>query len=123
MESGRNVLRLSRPAPSERPPKSLLLQEWVKQGMPEGNAKETPAPAEIRFRLASGRNPTLIVEMPTGYHIPADGADIYRNIAIPLGITENKWVTAIDMKPTARLGGSPRPLFCRPHRQGSLPPQ
>ncbi len=78
-----------------------LLQEWVKQGMPEGNAGETPALPKFASGWRLGE-PDLVVEMPTGYHIPADGADIYRNIAIPLGLTENKWVTAIDMKPTAR---------------------
>jgi hypothetical protein len=46
--------------------------------------------------------PDLIVEMPAAYHIPADGPDIYRNIAVPLGLTEDKWITAIDMKPSAR---------------------
>ena len=40
--------------------------------------------------------------MPTAYRIPADGPDIYRNIAIPLGLTEDKWITAIDMRPSAR---------------------
>jgi hypothetical protein len=78
-----------------------LIQEWVKQGMPEG--KDAPAPDPPKF--ASGwmlGEPDLIVEMPAGYHIPADGPDIYRNIAIPLGLTENKWITAIDMKPSAR---------------------
>jgi len=42
------------------------------------------------------------VEMPAAYHVPADGPDIYRNIAIPLGLTEDKWLAAIDMRPSAR---------------------
>ena len=78
-----------------------LLQEWVRQGMPEGNAKEIPALPAFASGWRLGE-PDLVVELPAGYKIPADGADIYRNIAIPLGLTENKWVTAIDMKPTAR---------------------
>src|SRR5260370_25466771 len=69
-----------------------LLQEWVRQGMPEGNAKETPALPKFASGWRLGE-PDLVVEMPAGYHIPADGPDIYRNIAIPLGIAENKWVT------------------------------
>ncbi|HEX4343332.1 MAG TPA: hypothetical protein VH255_08070 [Verrucomicrobiae bacterium] len=40
--------------------------------------------------------------MPAAYHIPADGPDIYRNIPVPLGLTEDKWITAIDMRPSAR---------------------
>jgi hypothetical protein len=78
-----------------------LLQEWVKQGMPEGKPSDKPAAPEFKSGWRLGE-PDLIVEMPAAHHIPADGPDIYRNIAIPLGLTENKWVTAIDMRLTAR---------------------
>jgi hypothetical protein len=44
----------------------------------------------------------MVIEVPVAYKVPADGADIYRNIALPLGLTEDKWLAAIDMKPTAR---------------------
>ena len=77
-----------------------LIQQWVKAGMPEGSDPKPEAP-----KFNSGwqlGEPDLIVEMPAGYHVPADGPDIYRNIAIPLDTTEDKWITAIDMKPTAR---------------------
>jgi len=78
-----------------------LIQEWVKQGMPEGpDADRIEAPT-----FGSGwmlGEPDLIVEMPAAYHVPADGPDIYRNIAVSLGLTEDKWITAIDMKPSAR---------------------
>ena len=78
-----------------------LLQEWVKEGMPEGDPKDAPAPPKFASGWRLGE-PDLVVEMPTGYHIPADGPDIYRNIAMSLNIPEDKWITAIDMKPTAR---------------------
>jgi hypothetical protein len=77
-----------------------LLRQWVKAGMPEGSGPEPEAP-----KFGSGwqlGEPDLVVEMPAGYHVPADGPDIYRNIALPLGLGEDKWITAIDMKPTAR---------------------
>src|SRR6266851_8974991 len=78
-----------------------LLQEWVKQGTPEGNAADKPAPPEFKSGWRLGE-PDLVVEMPVAYHIPAEGPDIYRNIAFPLGLTEDKWITAIDMRLTAR---------------------
>ena len=78
-----------------------LLQQWVKHGMPEGKAADKPAPPEFKSGWRLGE-PDLIVEMPAAYHIPAEGADIYRNIAIPLGLTEDKWITALDMRLTAR---------------------
>lgn len=40
--------------------------------------------------------------MPAAYQLKADGPDVYRNIAVPLGLTEDKWITAIEMHPSAR---------------------
>jgi hypothetical protein len=77
-----------------------LIQAWVKAGMPEGKGpKPEPPAASSGWRLGE---PDLVVEMPAGYHVPAEGPDIYRNIAVPLGLAEDKWVTAIDMRPSAR---------------------
>jgi hypothetical protein len=77
-----------------------LIGDWVKQGMPEGDSPK-PAPPKFTSGWQLGE-PDLVVEMPAGYQVPADGPDIYRNIALPLGLTEDKWITAIDMRPSAR---------------------
>src|SRR5204862_6872642 len=77
-----------------------LIEAWVKEGMPEGSG---PKPEPPKF--ASGwqlREPDLVVEMPAAYHVPGDGPDIYRNIPVQLGLSEDKWVTAMDMRPSAR---------------------
>jgi len=79
----------------------LLIQSWVKQGMPEGNAAKKPEPPKFASGWQLGE-PDLIVEMPAAYHVPADGPDIYRNIAVPSGLTEDRWITAIEMRPSAR---------------------
>ena len=78
-----------------------LVKSWVAQGMPEGDAADKPEAPKFASGWRLGE-PDLVVEMPAGYHIPADGPDIYRNIAVPLGLTEDKWITAIDMHPSAR---------------------
>jgi len=78
-----------------------LLQAWVKDGMPEGDPAEKPEPPKFASGWQLGE-PDLVVEMPSAYHVPPDGPDIYRNIAVPSGLTEDKWVTAIDMRPSAR---------------------
>ncbi|HEX3800649.1 MAG TPA: cytochrome c [Verrucomicrobiae bacterium] len=77
-----------------------LIQEWVAAGTPEGSGT-APEPPKFTSGWQLGE-PDLIVEMPKGFHIPADGPDIYRNIPVPLGLTEDKWVTAIAMRPSAR---------------------
>jgi hypothetical protein len=78
-----------------------LIQTWVKADMPEGDTAEKPEAPKFASGWRLGE-PDLVVEMPAAYHVPADGPDIYRNIATPLGISEDKWVTAIDMRPSAR---------------------
>jgi mono/diheme cytochrome c family protein len=78
-----------------------LIQTWVSQGMPEGKRAEKIEPPKFASGWQLGK-PDLIVEMPAAYHVPADGPDIYRNIPVPSGLTEDKWITAIDMKPSAR---------------------
>jgi len=76
------------------------LQAWVHAGMPEGSGKKTKPP-EFTSGWQLGP-PDQIIEMPAAYHVPADGPDIYRNIAVSLGLTEDKWIAAIDMRPSAR---------------------
>ena len=78
-----------------------LIEQWVKDGMPEGEAADAPPPPKFASGWKLGE-PDMVLELPAAYHVPPDGADIYRNIAMPLGLTEDKWLTAIDMKPTAR---------------------
>jgi hypothetical protein len=77
-----------------------LIKAWVEQGAPEGEGPK-PEPPKFTSGWKLGE-PDLIVEMPAAYHLPADGPDVYRNIGVPLGLTEDKWITAIDMRPSAR---------------------
>jgi len=77
-----------------------LIQDWIQAGMPEG-AGAPPEPPKFPSGWRLGE-PDLVVEMPAAYHVPADGPDIYRNLAVPLGLTNDQWMTAIDMRPSAR---------------------
>src|ERR1043166_1745536 len=82
----------------------------------EQGTGEAPTPPKFDSGWALGE-PDLIVEMPASFHIPADGPDIYRNIAVPLGLTEDKWGTAIDMKPSARAAVHHVLYFAEPYRK------
>jgi uncharacterized protein (TIGR03437 family) len=83
------------------PEQIALIDRWVADGMPRGDAtKEPPLPAFVDDWLL-GR-PDLILEMPAAFSVPADGPDIYRNFVLPTGLTEDKWVRAIELKPAAR---------------------
>ncbi len=76
------------------------ISDWVAGGMPEGEGK-APAPPKFSSEWALGK-PDLVVSMPKAYSVPAEGKDIYRNFAIPLGLKEDRWVRAVDFRPTAK---------------------
>jgi hypothetical protein len=76
-------------------------RRWVDGGMPEGKAALTPAAPSFPSGWQLGP-PDLIVELPVAWTVPADGPDIYRNFVVPVGLKEDQWVRAIDLRPTAR---------------------
>lgn len=76
-------------------------KKWVTAGMPEGPANTRPQPPKFPDGWQLG-TPDLVVKMSDAYKVPADGPDIYRNFAIPLNTTEDRWVRAIEFRPGAR---------------------
>ena len=66
-----------------------LLDQWVKDGMPEGAAVDAqPAPKfSSDWRLGK---PDMVIEVPAAFNVPADGPDVYRNVGLALGLTEDK---------------------------------
>ena len=83
------------------PAQISLIQQWVQAGMPEGDPTTEPKPPSYTDGWQLG-TPDLILTLPQGFDVPADGPDIYRNFVIPTGLTADKWVTAIELKPSAR---------------------
>lgn len=77
-----------------------LLEKWVQTGMAEGDPQKTPALPKFPEGWTLGK-PDLIVKMDRPFLVPADGPDIYQNFVIPLGLKEDKWVTAIEFRSTA----------------------
>jgi hypothetical protein len=78
-----------------------LFQRWVESGMAEGDAQKHSKEPEFPRGWYLGK-PDLIVTMDRAFDVPADGPDIYRNFVLPLHLAEDKWVTAIDIRPSAR---------------------
>ena len=75
--------------------------QWLTRGMPEGDRSKMPPLPSFTGGWQLGQ-PDLIIEMPDGFEVPADGPDIYRNFAIPTGLMEDKFVRAIEFRPAAR---------------------
>lgn len=79
-----------------------LIQQWVDAGMPQGDPAKTPPLPVFKDGWQLG-TPDLVLQMPVGFQVPADGPDIYRNFVLPTGITEDKWIRAIEFQPSARV--------------------
>lgn len=78
-----------------------LFSQWVSAGKRQGDLEKTPALPSYADGWRLG-NPDLTVSMSQSFHVPADGRDIYRNFVIPLEVPEDKWLTAIDIRPDER---------------------
>jgi mono/diheme cytochrome c family protein len=75
---------------------------WVKAGMPRGDAAKLPKLPVFPpdgWRLGQ---PDLVLEMPVAFDLPASGPDVFRNFVIPTKLTEDKWVRAVEFRPSAR---------------------
>jgi hypothetical protein len=75
---------------------------WAEAGAPEGDAKDAP-PARTWASDWPLGEPDLVLAMPEPYALSAEGRDEHRVFVVPTGLTEGKWVAAVDYKP-----GNPR---------------
>ena len=75
---------------------------WVDAGSPRGNPADAPPPLEFpgRQRLAD-RRADLIVSMPEPYLLPAEGPDVFPNILADPGLTVDRYIKAVEVKPDA----------------------
>jgi hypothetical protein len=74
------------------------LLEWVEAGCPQGDPADAPAPADFADEWPLGP-PDLILSVPETYELGASGPDEYRVFVVPTGLTEGKWVAAVDYRP------------------------
>ena len=76
-------------------------ESWVAEGCPIGDKDQIPSTPKFPTDWALGE-PDLIVKMPKAFEVPADGPDIYRSFVFPVGMNEDKWIKAMELRPTAR---------------------
>jgi peroxiredoxin len=77
-----------------------LVARWVKNGAPEGDAKDLPPPPPL---LEGWRiKPDMVVTMPKPFQVPAKGTVAYQYFAVDPGFKEDKWVRASEGRPGSR---------------------
>jgi hypothetical protein len=74
---------------------------WLETGAKPGDMKKLPPRPVYPTGWTMG-TPDLIVSMPDAYTVPATGTIEYQYFVIPTGLTEEKWVQAIEILPGAR---------------------
>ncbi len=78
-----------------------LIQAWVKQGAVEGSATDLPAAPKFAEGWYLGE-PDMIVKMPEPFTVPAEGRDVFRCFVIPMDLPEDKFVRAVEFRPSNR---------------------
>jgi len=83
--------------------------KWVDAGAPKGDAKDMPPPREwpdeSKWNLAGmfGGPPDLIIKSPD-WTVPPVAQDAWYKPVIPTGLTEPRWVRAIEIRPASVKG-------------------
>jgi mono/diheme cytochrome c family protein len=91
---------------------------WVDAGAPKGDDKDLPAAPKFADGWTIGK-PDAIFTMDEEFTIPADGAVPYKYFKAPTGLTEDKWIQAIEIHPGARAQVHHVIAFTQP--AGSVP--
>jgi tetratricopeptide (TPR) repeat protein len=74
-----------------------VLQEWALAGAPRGRRRDLPDVPDVSDEWQLGE-PDLVLEAPA-YTVTADGYDVYRNLVVPVPITETRYVRALEFRP------------------------
>ena len=96
------------------------LVAWVDAGAPEGTGTAPPLPAfPDGWNASMGRPPDAIVEMPLVWQVPASGElpnfDVYSKVPF----TEEKFVEAIELRPSNRTVTHHSSIRARPLAPGT----
>lgn len=77
-----------------------LIDEWIDAEMPAGDLSRVKAP-DYSSGWALGK-PDAILKMNGRFMVPASGRDVYRSFVFEADFPEDKWVKAVELRPTAR---------------------
>jgi hypothetical protein len=80
------------------------IAKWVDSSAPQGNTADMPPArtfaAENRWQFGEYGEPDLVVPLPKDYQMPATGADRWPNVLIDPGLTEDRYIKAVQIIPT-----------------------
>ncbi|HEV2065115.1 MAG TPA: ascorbate-dependent monooxygenase [Thermoanaerobaculia bacterium] len=77
------------------------LSTWVGAGAPEGNPSDLPAPQTFSATWSLG-DPDMVLSMPESIKPSFNQGDVYRCFVLATGLTEDRFVRAVEILPGAR---------------------
>jgi len=77
------------------------LTRWIEAGAPRGDAAREPAPPPTPDGWQLGA-PDLVLELPRPYAVAAEGLDVWRCFALPTGLDRDRYVSAVEIRPSNR---------------------
>lgn len=98
----RNVgIRHFKDDPSLTDKEIATIASWVDSGAPEGNRGDMPPPLQFddvdRWHIGK---PDLIVPSPVAFTVKANNADWFGNLVSDSGLTEDRYIKAVETKPS-----------------------
>lgn len=74
---------------------------WLSGQRPEGNLADAPLPLPAAGDWSIGK-PDAVYTIPKPIAVSAEGVMPYQKTTIETGLTEDQWVTAVEIQPTAK---------------------
>lgn len=75
-----------------------ILAKWADAGAPAGRRADAPAPRKWADGWTLG-TPDLVLKMPEPFSVEATGDDVFHCFVLPTGLTEDKQVVAVEVRP------------------------
>ena len=99
-------------------------RSWVDVSAPRGDVADMPKPPAKPDGWTIGK-PDAVFSMTEDFAIPATGTIDYKYIRVPVNLPEDRWYTAVEIKPSARVDvnhSSPTPSRTAISRHGKAAP-
>jgi hypothetical protein len=78
------------------------LARWADAGAPQGRESDAP-PVNVWTEGWNISKPDAVIQLPRAFRVPAKGAVEYQYFIVPAGFTVDRWVQAVEVRPSGSL--------------------
>jgi len=79
-----------------------LIAQWAARGAPEGSGVAPKPPVFPSSGGWQSGQPDLVVELPEAFDVPAEGSDVYQCFVVAMNLPSDKFVRAVEFRPSNR---------------------